>query len=53
MCIRDSSLGYDLTYVRNITDVDDKIIKRALENKETCDQLVDRMAVSYTHLKAV
>ncbi|MFU2048345.1 cysteine--tRNA ligase [Avibacterium gallinarum] len=36
-------LGYDLTYVRNITDVDDKIIKRALENKETCDQLVDRM----------
>ena len=38
-------LGYDLTYVRNITDVDDKIIKRALENKETCDQLVDRMVV--------
>ncbi|MFQ1023520.1 cysteine--tRNA ligase [Avibacterium paragallinarum] len=36
-------LGYDLTYVRNITDVDDKIIKRAIENKETCDQLVDRM----------
>ncbi|MFZ7197944.1 cysteine--tRNA ligase [Avibacterium avium] len=36
-------LGYDLTYVRNITDVDDKIIKRALENKETCDQLVDHM----------
>ncbi|MGC7590687.1 cysteine--tRNA ligase [Bisgaard Taxon 46] len=36
-------LGYDLTYVRNITDVDDKIIKRALENKESCDQLVDRM----------
>ncbi|URL01691.1 cysteine--tRNA ligase [Avibacterium sp. 21-595] len=36
-------LGYDLTYVRNITDVDDKIIKRALENKETCEQLVDRM----------
>ncbi|CAM3900694.1 cysteine--tRNA ligase [Avibacterium endocarditidis] len=38
-------LGYDLTYVRNITDVDDKIIKRALENKETCDQLVDRMVI--------
>lgn len=36
-------LGYQLTYVRNITDVDDKIIKRALENKETCEQLVDRM----------
>ena len=38
-------LGYDLTYVRNITDVDDKIIKRALQNHETCEQLVDRMVV--------
>ncbi|MGQ0285721.1 cysteine--tRNA ligase [Pasteurellaceae bacterium 22721_9_1] len=36
-------LGYNLRYVRNITDVDDKIIKRALENNESCDQLVDRM----------
>ena len=36
-------LGYDLHYVRNITDVDDKIIKRALENHETCDALVERM----------
>ena len=35
--------GYNLHYVRNITDVDDKIIKRAIENNETCDQLVDRM----------
>lgn len=35
--------GYNLRYVRNITDVDDKIIKRAIENNETCDQLVDRM----------
>ena len=38
-------LGYDLTYVRNITDVDDKIIKRAAENNETCDQLTERMLV--------
>jgi len=37
--------GYQVTFVRNFTDVDDKIIKRALENKETCDQLVDRMVV--------
>lgn len=36
-------LGYHLNYVRNITDVDDKIIKRALENGESCEQLVDRM----------
>ncbi|MDC9595888.1 cysteine--tRNA ligase [Xenorhabdus anantnagensis] len=36
-------LGYDLTYVRNVTDVDDKIIKRATENKESCDDLTTRM----------
>ena len=26
--------GYDVTYVRNITDIDDKIIARARENGE-------------------
>ncbi|WP_145594236.1 cysteine--tRNA ligase [Yersinia aleksiciae] len=36
-------LGYSLTYVRNVTDVDDKIIKRAIENNETCEQLTTRM----------
>ncbi|KER04917.1 cysteine--tRNA ligase [Photorhabdus temperata] len=36
-------LGYDLTYVRNVTDVDDKIIKRAAENRESCDELTSRM----------
>lgn len=35
--------GYQVTYVRNITDVDDKIIKRALENGETIQSLTDRM----------
>nr|WP_067295475.1 cysteine--tRNA ligase [Marinobacterium profundum] len=35
--------GWDLTYVRNITDVDDKIIKRAAENGETPDVLTGRM----------
>ncbi len=34
--------GYDVTYIRNITDIDDKIIKRALENKETISQLTQR-----------
>ncbi|MBT3436135.1 MAG: cysteine--tRNA ligase [Oceanospirillaceae bacterium] len=34
--------GYDVEYVRNITDVDDKIIKRAAENGEACDQLTER-----------
>ncbi|MCP1105995.1 cysteine--tRNA ligase [Serratia nevei] len=36
-------LGYSLNYVRNVTDVDDKIIRRAAENHETCDQLTARM----------
>lgn len=36
------SRGYDVTYVRNITDVDDKIIKRANENNETPDELTER-----------
>jgi cysteinyl-tRNA synthetase len=35
--------GWDVTYVRNITDVDDKIIKRAAENSETPDALTGRM----------
>ena len=34
--------GYDVNFIRNITDVDDKIIKRANENGETCDQLTTR-----------
>jgi cysteinyl-tRNA synthetase len=35
--------GYRVTYVRNITDIDDKIIKRSLENGETVRSLTDRM----------
>src|SRR5918912_865370 len=34
--------GYDVTYVRNITDIDDKIIKRAQENKEPIGDLTAR-----------
>ncbi|EXU75356.1 cysteine--tRNA ligase [Erwinia mallotivora] len=36
-------LGYSLKYVRNITDIDDKIIKRASENQQTIQQLTDGM----------
>jgi cysteinyl-tRNA synthetase len=36
------SQGYEVTYVHNITDIDDKIIKRALENHETIDALTRR-----------
>ena len=35
--------GYGVTYVRNITDIDDKIIRRAVENGETIRSLTDRM----------
>jgi cysteinyl-tRNA synthetase len=35
-------LGYRVTYVRNITDIDDKIIKRAVENGETITELTER-----------
>ena len=34
--------NYEVTYVRNITDIDDKIIKRALENGESIRALTDR-----------
>ena len=34
--------GLEVTYVRNITDIDDKIIKRAVENKETIRELTQR-----------
>ena len=36
------TLGYRVTYVRNITDIDDKIIRRAVENGETIKALTDR-----------
>jgi cysteinyl-tRNA synthetase len=40
------TLGYKVTYVRNITDIDDKIIKRALENGESIRALTDRFIVA-------
>ncbi len=36
------ALGLDVTYVRNITDIDDKIIKRAQENGEAIETLTAR-----------
>ena len=38
--------GFEVTYVRNITDIDDKIIKRALERNISIRQLVDEMTVA-------
>lgn len=36
-------LGYEVNYVRNITDIDDKIINRANEQKESWQALTERM----------
>jgi cysteinyl-tRNA synthetase len=36
-------LGFEVNFQRNITDVDDKIIKRAAENNESCDALTERL----------
>jgi cysteinyl-tRNA synthetase len=40
--------GYEVNYVRNITDIDDKIIKRAAENGESIRQLTGRF-IGYMH----
>ncbi len=46
--------GYDVTFVRNITDIEDKIIRRAVENGETVRALTDRMiAEMYTDFDAL
>lgn len=40
--------GLDVTYVRNITDIDDKIIKRAAENGESIHTLTERF-ITFMH----
>ena len=40
--------GYAVTYVRNITDIDDKIIRRAAENGESIRALTDRF-IAFMH----
>ncbi len=48
------TLGFDVTYVRNITDIDDKIIRRALERKMAIRALTDEMvAEMHTDLGAL
>ena len=46
--------GYDVTYVRNITDIDDKIIKRANERgisaKDLANQYIDEMHKDFDSL---
>lgn len=40
--------GFEVTYVRNITDIDDKIINRAAENEESIAELTERF-IAATH----
>ncbi|MDP2752204.1 MAG: class I tRNA ligase family protein, partial [Rhodocyclaceae bacterium] len=40
--------GFQVTYVRNITDIDDKIIRRAAENGESIRHLTDRF-IAFMH----
>ncbi len=47
-------LGYDVTYVRNFTDVDDKIINRAAERNIACEALVEEnIAAFYDDMDAL
>ncbi len=39
--------GYDLTFVRNITDVDDKIIQKAIDSKKTSQQVSEEQIAKY------
>ena len=41
-------LGYAVTYVRNFTDVDDKIINRALAEGVSCEAIASRYIDEYT-----
>ena len=48
------ALGYRVTYVRNVTDIDDKIIRRALERGIAIRALTDEMIVAmHTDLDAL
>src|SRR5678816_1641506 len=40
------ALGYDVTYVRNITDIDDKIIRRSLERGIAIRELTAEMTAA-------
>src|SRR5437868_3699533 len=40
-------LGYEVRFVVNITDVDDKLIARACEEKTTVKDLAERMTSDY------
>src|SRR5580698_3934154 len=39
--------GFKVNYVMNFTDIDDKIIDRAKEEKKTCDQITEKYIAEY------
>ncbi len=41
--------GYEVTYVRNFTDVDDKIIKRANDEQVSCAAITDRYIAEFNN----
>ena len=43
--------GYNVTYVRNITDIDDKIIRRAHENNEPVEALTQRFIDTWKRMR--
>ncbi|WP_019893044.1 cysteine--tRNA ligase [Allobaculum stercoricanis] len=45
------ALGYDVTYASNYTDVDDKIIKKAIEENKTEKEITDRYIESYKQVR--
>ena len=42
-------LKYDVTYIRNFTDVDDKIIRKANETGQACEAITEKYITSYKH----
>ena len=40
-------LGYDVVFVRNFTDIDDKIIKRANETNLTCEEVAEKFIKAF------
>lgn len=42
-----SANGYEVTYARNITDIDDKIIKKAIEQKKEIQEITEFYTASF------